>query len=303
MHVEAPPPSPRALRPDMPPELERVILTALAKPPDQRFASAMAMSAALQHATAQLPPDQWRPLTPPAARPSASPWAPTPPSSWSGPGSRPPTPQPPMPPPYPTPQPPSLGNASTLSAGQVSRGGRPASRRALWIGLAAIVMIGGGITAGALLASRGGDPGTANPGNGSGSVAVIPVAPGKTKDDPWAARGQPPKADDSKTEDKNNDKDSDKDDKDDDDDDASSGAPGANPADEAVAAALKQLDATIKSLPPDQRKRLAGYRGLSKLPPAERLKRLRQLTQQAMAQGMAEAQNGMAEAQKAMAEA
>src|SRR4051812_40283564 len=158
MHVEAPPPSPRALRPDMPPELERVILTALAKAPDQRFASAMAMSAALQHATAQLPPEQWRPLTPPATRPSGSPWAPTPPSSWSGPGSRPPTPQPPMPPPYPTPQPPSLGNASTLSAGQVARG-RPASRRALWIGLAAIVMIGGGITAGALLASPGGDPG------------------------------------------------------------------------------------------------------------------------------------------------
>src|SRR5678816_2171569 len=62
MHIEAPPPPPRALRPDMPPELERVILTALAKAPDQRFASAMAMSAALQHATVQLPPEQWRQL-------------------------------------------------------------------------------------------------------------------------------------------------------------------------------------------------------------------------------------------------
>src|SRR4051812_18113831 len=177
MHVEAPPPSPRALRPDMPPELERVILTALAKAPDQRFASAMAMSMALQHATAQLPPDQWRPLTPPAARPPGSSWAPTPPSSWSGPGSRPPTPQPPMPQP-PMPQPPSFGNASTLSAGQVTRGGRPGSRRALWIALAAVVLTSGGITAGALLAShRNGsdatDPGAAtaaSAGNGSSPV-------------------------------------------------------------------------------------------------------------------------------------
>src|SRR5215470_5005728 len=89
MHVEVPPPPPRALRPDMPPELEHVILTALAKAPDQRFAAATAMSVALQHATAQLPPEQWRPLTPPAARPSGGSWAPTPPSSWSGQGSRP----------------------------------------------------------------------------------------------------------------------------------------------------------------------------------------------------------------------
>src|SRR5690349_19689816 len=53
MHVEAPPPSPRALRRDMPPDMEHVIYTALAKPPEQRFASAAAMSMALQHATQQ----------------------------------------------------------------------------------------------------------------------------------------------------------------------------------------------------------------------------------------------------------
>jgi len=47
MHVEAPPPPPRTLRPKMPPDLEQVILTALAKPPDQRFSTAMAMSVAL----------------------------------------------------------------------------------------------------------------------------------------------------------------------------------------------------------------------------------------------------------------
>src|SRR5215468_2581447 len=158
MHVEAPPPSPRALRPDMPPELEHVILTALAKAPDQRFASAMAMSVALQHATAQLPPEQWQPLTPPATRPSGGSWAPTPPSSWSGPGSRPPTPQPPAP----RLQPPPMGNASTVSAGQVTRGARPPSRRSLWIALAAVALTGGGITAGALLAGGQGSAGGAS---------------------------------------------------------------------------------------------------------------------------------------------
>ena len=288
MHVEAPPPSPRALRPDMPPELEHVILTALAKPPDQRFASAMAMSMALQHATAQLPPDQWRPLTPPATRPpGSSSWAPTPPSSWPGPGSRPPTPQPPMPQP-PMPQSPSFGNASTLSAGQVTRGARPGSRRALWIALAAVVLTSGGITAGALLASRGNGSGSADPGaasagrTGNGSSPEGPAvtgSPGKAHSDPWAAPAHaatpspPPPADDSK----------DDDDKDDEADAPGRAPPGTDPADEAIAAALKQLDTTIRSLPPDQQKRLAAYKGLSKLPPAERLERLRRLTQQAMA--------------------
>jgi serine/threonine protein kinase len=275
MHVEAPPPSPRALRPDMPPELEHVILTALAKAPDQRFASAMAMSVALQHATAQLPPEQWRPLTPPAARPSGGSWAPTPPSSWSGPGSRPPTPQPP------TPQPPPRGNASTVSAGQVTRGSRqPSSRKTVWIALAAVALTGGGITTGALLAGgRGGgsastDPSAAKAGSPSGP-GVIAADPGKAPGDPWAAPTQPaaPKAP-AQPQPADDRKDVDEDD----------GAPSSgSPADDAIAAALKQLDATIKALPPDQQKRLAAYKGLSKLPPAERLKRLRQLTQQAMA--------------------
>jgi serine/threonine-protein kinase len=301
MHVEAPPPSPRALRPDMPPELEHVILTALAKAPDQRFASAMAMSMALQHATAQLPPEQWRPLTPPAARPPGGSWAPTPPSSWSGPGSRPPTPQPPMPPPMP--QPPSIGNASTLSAGQVTRRARPPSRRALWIALAAVVMTGGGITAGALLArsrnsSGSTDPGAASSGSAGLATTVTPdVTTGKAPGDPWAAPASPPTvkvppvADDGKDSGKDSGKNDGKNDDNDDDEDAPGGTPsGTSPADDAIAAALKQLDATIKALPPAQQKRLAAYKGLSKLPPAERLKRLRQLTQQAMAQGTAEAQ-------------
>src|SRR4051812_46055418 len=42
MHIEAPPPSPRALRPDMPAPVEQIIYQALAKPPEHRFASAQA---------------------------------------------------------------------------------------------------------------------------------------------------------------------------------------------------------------------------------------------------------------------
>ncbi|HEY6173239.1 MAG TPA: serine/threonine-protein kinase, partial [Kofleriaceae bacterium] len=57
-HLEQPPPSPRALRPDLPPALEQVILTALAKRPDDRFAGAAIMAQALQHAAAALPPEQ-----------------------------------------------------------------------------------------------------------------------------------------------------------------------------------------------------------------------------------------------------
>jgi serine/threonine-protein kinase len=72
MHVEAPPPPPRAMRPDMPPDLEHVILTALAKALDQRFSTAMAMSVALQHATAQRTASRSCRSTSPTARRSAS---------------------------------------------------------------------------------------------------------------------------------------------------------------------------------------------------------------------------------------
>jgi hypothetical protein len=51
----------------------------------------------------------------------------------------------------------------------------------------------------------------------------------------------------------------------------------ADALDEQLTTALAQLDATIKSLPPSQQKQLAAYRGLAKLPPKERMKRLRAL--------------------------
>jgi len=276
MHVEVPPPSPRALRPDMPPELEQVILTALAKSPDQRFSTAMAMSVALQHATQQLPPDQWRPLTPPSVQTgSGASWAPTPPASWSGQGSRPPLPPPP-------------GTASTVSAGQVTRRARPASsKKPLWIALAVLV-VGGGIAAAVVAGGGAGgtgtvaaaDPGSAaSPATGStgapargaaapaGSAAAAAVPAGSARD-PWANRpggagsaDRPARADD--------------------DDDAPKPAPGGHPADDdPMADALAQVDEAIKALPADQQKKLAAYKDLAKLSPRDRMKKLRELAAQ-----------------------
>jgi serine/threonine protein kinase len=56
-HVNVPPPSPRSLRPDLPPEVETIILRCLAKRPDERFQSATDLSYALREAVAQLPPE------------------------------------------------------------------------------------------------------------------------------------------------------------------------------------------------------------------------------------------------------
>src|SRR5262245_51424240 len=66
-HVDVAPPPPRALRPDLPPALEQVILTALAKDPNQRFGSAGALAQALQASTAGLGPDAWVPISPSTA--------------------------------------------------------------------------------------------------------------------------------------------------------------------------------------------------------------------------------------------
>ena len=63
-HIEEPVRPPRELRPDLPPDVEHVIVIALSKLPEHRFSSAAAMSQALQHATAALPPEQWAPMTP-----------------------------------------------------------------------------------------------------------------------------------------------------------------------------------------------------------------------------------------------
>ena len=62
-HLEVAPPSARALRPDLPVAIERVIMTALEKLPARRFQNAAAMTQALHDAARDLPADQWRGLS------------------------------------------------------------------------------------------------------------------------------------------------------------------------------------------------------------------------------------------------
>jgi serine/threonine protein kinase len=275
---EAPPPSPRALRPDMPPDLEQVILTALAKAPEQRFSTTTAMSVALQHATAQLPPDQWRPLTAPSGQPPGSHWAPTPPASWSGRSQGQVSHAPLLP---------GADNVSTVSAGQVTK--RPkqtSSKKGLWIAIGAVVLVGGGITA-AMIGARGG-----------GSAAVVgkgtdsPLGK-EAKPDPWGAPGkeatsdpwEAPKTTPSTGPKAASSGDSNDADDADDPSNKTKHAPSRakRPTSDPMAEALEQLDDTIDALPPEQRKRLAAYKGLSKLSPKERMKKLRELAQQNIA--------------------
>jgi serine/threonine-protein kinase len=62
-HLEEPVPPPHERRPDLPPQVEQVILQALAKRPEQRFQSVSAMAQALAHAASVLPASQWQPLS------------------------------------------------------------------------------------------------------------------------------------------------------------------------------------------------------------------------------------------------
>jgi serine/threonine protein kinase len=187
-HVEAPPPSPRSIRPDMPPDLEHVILCALAKAPDQRFARAQAMSQALQQATQGLPESQWAPITGGPDFASTMPraaWSPTPPQSWGGqrsharPSAQPPMGQPSMQPsmqqqpmqPQPM-QPPGHHTTVSASSGQLQTQPTHAkpeqkSARGGLFAVLGLVLVGGGIAA-AVALSRGDDSST-------GATAAAPT--------------------------------------------------------------------------------------------------------------------------------
>ena len=182
MHIEAPPPSPRAARPDVSPDLESVILTALAKLPDQRFASAQAMSVALQHATAQLAPEQWTPITGSGthrAAPSGG-WQPTPPASWGGGIGVPRAPRESV-------QPPHIGHQSTVSAsaGQLQKAetrpiAKQPSKRGPRIALAGL-LVAGGIGAAIYVNVESDDSGPATPAEPIASEA--PAAPPPVSDE------------------------------------------------------------------------------------------------------------------------
>ena len=182
-HVETPPQPPRQLRHDMPPELEMVILTALAKAPDQRFANAQAMSLALQHATAQLPADQWAPLTlqnRPTGIPTPS-W-PSQPPSWAGPRGARESVQPPV------------AHQTTVSAGQMTgnaKAQRPGSKKGLWIALFAIVLVGGGVTA-AVMAGGSGDATSTQGSSSASSETPSPEAASSETPTPTVVAGKDP---------------------------------------------------------------------------------------------------------------
>ncbi|MEN9937924.1 MAG: hypothetical protein RLZZ387_4503 [Chloroflexota bacterium] len=65
-HVYVPPTPPRQVRPDLPPELEAIILRCMAKQPDQRFATAGELAQALAAVAASLAPAQLLTPTEPA---------------------------------------------------------------------------------------------------------------------------------------------------------------------------------------------------------------------------------------------
>ncbi|HEY0194066.1 MAG TPA: protein kinase [Kofleriaceae bacterium] len=199
--VDAPPPLPSMIRPDMPPALEQVILVAMAKQPDQRWASAQAMSGAIQQAVASLPPEQWAPLTAGGTgramrTPSGAGWNPTP-ASYPG---APPASYPGAPPAsYPGAPPPSYGgnpsypgaprsaapNPTTVS-GQTGLAPPPGkSNSAAWIA-GAILLAGGGITA-AVVASRS----PATPGPTSGPTPTMSPTGGSNAPPPSSPYLQP----------------------------------------------------------------------------------------------------------------
>jgi serine/threonine-protein kinase len=226
-HVDVAPPPPRALRPDMPPALEQVILTTLAKDPNQRFGSAGALTQALQAATAGLPPDQWGAVAPStiarmtAQRGSTS--GASAPGSFPGTGSFPgaphtapsigppshmtPPPATPMPGPYGQPSQPYAqapqpyapagtpmpvgppGVPSTVSNGQVVPRPPGGSKKGLWIGLGAVVVVGGIVVAAVV-----GSSGDAAPAAASAAVAAAPAGAAKPAAPPPAGSATPPPA-------------------------------------------------------------------------------------------------------------
>jgi len=154
-HVDEPPPPPRALRPDIPPDYEHVILQSLAKAPEHRFQTAHALAQALLGSSQSLGPDQWLPISPATAAQFAAQRTPVSGGGWRAtpPGPTPRSTPGPTPPPPTVPTPPP----STVSSGQVDQ--RPSAGSRIGKVLGALVLVGAGAgIAIAVTQARGGSP-------------------------------------------------------------------------------------------------------------------------------------------------
>lgn len=170
-HAVAPPPLLREKLPTISPQVEQVVLTALSKDPDQRFATIQAFANALEQASYsyrqsrddwQTAPISSRAWTPPPPMPVAPPPSPYPPVSYHQSG-----PQPPI---IITPQgapvtPPGQFNLPTTAPNtQPPARSGGISRRSLLLGGAALVLVAGsGATLAALAAQHFGGTNLATP--------------------------------------------------------------------------------------------------------------------------------------------
>jgi serine/threonine-protein kinase len=296
--VEEPAPSPRLIRPDLSPEFEAVILTALAKAPEQRFSTAQAMSMALQHATSQLPAEAWVPISGSGAHRSQvgagslpPGWQPTPPASWGGsPPSQPPgervshaVPRPSEPAPH------FQQKHSTVSAssGQVQQQGKKQGGKGLWIGLAAVALIGGGVTAAVVLSGSGGDDGSVAKADPPPEGEKKAATDDKKADDkkPDDKKADDKKADDKKADDKKPEQKADtkSDEKDDDDTDDAELADAMKGLPKDVQAELEKV---LADAPPEIRKQMKVLGDLSKLSPAERNKKIKEMQRTMLEEAM-----------------
>ncbi len=155
-HIQAPPPRPAMMRPDLPPAYENVILRALEKDPGRRFQTAVELAGALNEASQSLPPHAWAAIgTASGSRPQVSPPSG---SGWAL-GQTPhgaPTPHPAgptFPPPGTGPGLVAIPASPSLYQSAQPAGGR--KKAGLYVGgLLALVVVGGGIV---FMATRAGN--------------------------------------------------------------------------------------------------------------------------------------------------
>ncbi len=156
-HIYAPLPRPRDLNPNLPPALERVLLKALAKQPEDRFADVPALMEALRQALAEAEGFQAAPAEPPRGLVNTlgnAPTATAEPSALQNPLAE-TVAVPPEAPEAAPPAPPEAGKAgSSAEAPPETPPARPRrSRRWLWAALGVVVLFGV-VLGGALLWAR-----------------------------------------------------------------------------------------------------------------------------------------------------